>query len=92
MNLAMGKNILSLTGLEGYQGIILAQLTFFIFIKYVCSVSQTLYYVYYTSTSELLWCLSSHLMNYFMNYQLDQWDSNNDECICLFAEQVSTIF
>lgn len=64
MDIAMGKNILFLTALEEYQGVILAQLTFFMFIKYVCSVSKTFYYVYYNSILELLWCLSSHLMNY----------------------------
>lgn len=41
MNIAMGRNVLFLSGLEGYQGILLAQLTFFIFMKYGCSVSQT---------------------------------------------------
>lgn len=92
MDIAMGKNILFLIALEEYQGIILVQLTFFMCIKYVCSVSQTFYYVYYTSILELLWCLSSHLMNYFMNYYCDQWDSSNDECIFLFVEQVSTGF
>jgi len=50
------------------------------------------YYVYYTSILELLWCLPCHLRNCFINYPLDQWDSNSDECIYLFAEQVSTIF
>lgn len=31
-------------------------------------------------------------MNYLMDYQLDQWDSNTDEYICLIVEQISTIF
>lgn len=41
MNIAMGRNSLFLSGLERYQEIILVQLTFFIFMKYGCSVSQT---------------------------------------------------
>lgn len=89
MNIATGGNILFLRCMEGYQGTILAQLTFF-HIQEIWLLSKP-DFMYYTDILKLFWCLSPHLINY-MDFQLDQWDRNNDECICLFVEQISTVF